>query len=312
MNSIDDKSLRSFRWLKDSTILLFLSASVLFFSVGTGHAALKDSDADGLSDESEISTYSTDPNKFDTDGDTVGDGSEVLDGTDPADAAISVLSIEDAGLSDPGIMGEKSKFPWYLGRATGIVAFVLLTLGMCFGLIVSSRTMRSAFAPATSLETHRFISFLALAFVALHFSSFFFDDFMKITGAEAFVPFLLERSFKSAGGYDVGVSVAWGIMALYGIIILVLTSEFRSKIPIRIWRATHYISFVTYILFLVHGFASGTDSGQWWMQVIYVGSLMSVLILVAVRIKYRNAPFKPVIPIQSTVLPGNTPPISNT
>lgn len=275
-----------------SGVALFMGAYLLM-SVGTAAAAIKDSDADGLSDESETATYHTDPNSFDTDGDTIGDGNEVLDGTDPLDPNDSVLTAGDAS-SDPGIFGEKGKFPWYFGRASGIAAFILLSISACFGLVVSSRTMRSRFAPATSLETHRLLSILSLSLVVLHASSFFFDDFMRITGLEAFIPFLLRRDFASAGGYDLGIAVSLGIIALYGMVILVLTSEFRAKIPAKVWRAIHYISFATYLLFLAHGFTAGTDSGTWWMRAIYITSLMSVLTMVAVRIRYRNAPIRPV------------------
>lgn len=44
---------------------------------------LTDSDYDGLSDFDEISTYFTDPLKFDTDGDTLSDGEEISCGTSP-------------------------------------------------------------------------------------------------------------------------------------------------------------------------------------------------------------------------------------
>lgn len=46
---------------------------------------LRDSDGDGLSDEAETTTFFTDPNRADTDGDGVGDGDEVASGTDPLD-----------------------------------------------------------------------------------------------------------------------------------------------------------------------------------------------------------------------------------
>ena len=44
-----------------------------------------DSDGDGLTDTDETDLYGTDPNNSDTDGDGVGDGQEVADGTDPLD-----------------------------------------------------------------------------------------------------------------------------------------------------------------------------------------------------------------------------------
>ena len=44
---------------------------------------LRDTDADGLSDEAEVLTYHTDPDNADTDGDGHSDGQEIMAGTDP-------------------------------------------------------------------------------------------------------------------------------------------------------------------------------------------------------------------------------------
>jgi hypothetical protein len=53
---------------------------------GADQGGRADSDNDGLYDDDESAVYGTDPNVYDTDGDGVGDGQEVYDGTDPADA----------------------------------------------------------------------------------------------------------------------------------------------------------------------------------------------------------------------------------
>ena len=92
-----------------------------------GGMEIKDSDADGITDDAEVNVYHTDPYKFDTDGDGVGDGIEVLDGTDPLDPKSSVI----AGMAEmkPGIL-EGDTLLWYFGLAANIVAlaFVLIAV----------------------------------------------------------------------------------------------------------------------------------------------------------------------------------------
>jgi uncharacterized protein YkwD len=56
---------------------------------GGNATAGTDSDGDGLLDDDETNFYGTDPNAFDTDGDGVGDGQEVFNGTDPLDPSSS-------------------------------------------------------------------------------------------------------------------------------------------------------------------------------------------------------------------------------
>jgi len=268
-------------------VTFFFGVFLVFsFQHAISLGALKDTDIDGLTDEAEVQLYQTNPLLSDTDRDGTSDGQEVLDGTDPLDKGSS--SLQALSKEDPGLLGSSEKFAWYLGRASGIFAFILLTIVVVFGLVISSRAFNKVIPGTVSYETHRFISFLALATVVLHFSSFFFDAFMKMKVVEALVPFVLTRNFPTMLGFNMGLSVALGIIAFYCIMILVFTSEFRSKIPPKIWRAIHYISAAAYFLFILHGFMAGTDSGEWWMQALYVTSASMVFILVLVRILSRN------------------------
>ena len=58
-------------------------------SSSSNGADRKDSDSDGLYDDDETNVYGTDPSNPDTDGDGVGDGQEVEDGTNPLDPSSS-------------------------------------------------------------------------------------------------------------------------------------------------------------------------------------------------------------------------------
>ncbi len=249
-------------------------------------AAIKDADLDNLTDESESGVYRTDPTIFDTDGDGVGDGEEIVNGTSPLDPQSSRLL--DLARPDVGILGNKEQWPWYFGRATGLLAFILLTFGAVYGLVMSSRAFPKVVSGAVAYELHRTLSWIALGAVLLHIGSFFFDDFLKIRLIEALIPGALQRSFPSALGFDIGLAVSFGIAALYFMIILLLTSHFRAKISQRAWRRTHYVSFLCYLAFTAHGFMAGSDSGETWVRVMYSASLVLVVSLVVIRIISRT------------------------
>jgi hypothetical protein len=262
----------------------FLLAGLFFVSRPT-EAAIQDSDFDNLTDASETTVYHTDPAVFDTDGDGVGDGEEVVSGTSPLDPRSSRLL--DLSRPDVGVLGNQAQWAWYFARATGILAFVLLTLGVVYGLVISSRVFQKVVPGATAYELHRTLSWIALGAVGLHVGSFFFDDFLNIRWVEAFIPGMLKRTYTSSLGYDMGLAVSFGIAAFYFILILIVTSEFRSKISLRVWRGTHYMSFLAYLAFVAHGVMAGTDSKETWMQMLYVGSLSLVSVLIFVRIFTR-------------------------
>ncbi len=88
------------------------------------YAEVKDTDLDGLSDQSEISIYHTDPNLFDTDGDGIGDGQEILDGTNPLDPKSSRIASIVA--SDRGSSFDRAQYIRSFGPASGIFAILFL------------------------------------------------------------------------------------------------------------------------------------------------------------------------------------------
>ena len=65
-----------------------------------GFLVFIDTDGDGLSDDDEINSYGTDPNRADTDGDGQNDGSEVAAGSNPLDVH-SLLRVVEVTRPDP-------------------------------------------------------------------------------------------------------------------------------------------------------------------------------------------------------------------
>lgn len=250
-------------------------------------AAVKDTDVDGLTDEGEAGIYMTDPAMTDSDSDGIPDGQEVIDGTDPLDASDYFLS--DRDLSDPGILGSPEKFPWYLSRAAGFAAFILLTASVVFGLVISSRVFLKIVPGADAFESHRSLSLMSVLAVMLHFGALFFDRSFNITVGETLIPFFFSREgVVGAAGFDLRMPLAFGIVAFYLVVILFLTAEFRARMSPKVWRIVHYSSFAAYPLFVIHGFMSGTDSKEGWAIAMYVVSVALVTALILVRIVSRT------------------------
>ena len=258
-------------------ILTFLI--ILLVPMSFSRAALKDSDFDGVTDQAETDRYYTDPNNFDTDGDGFSDSIEILNGSNPLDSQSTPIVTP----TDPVM--------WYVSRISGIVAFILLSISVIYGLVQTSRMAikyRFLSIPIIS-EVHRAVSWFSLVAVVIHFSSLLFDQFFKLKIVEALVPFQLVREFTSTMGFSFMIPVSLGIFALYFIVFLIVTSEFRNKIvSAKAWRVIHYISFATYLLFIVHGFLSGTDSKEIWMMGIYGTSFGLVTILLLLRLFRKN------------------------
>ncbi len=267
---------------------------------------IKDTDLDGISDEAEINKYNTNPSLADTDGDGVLDVQEIADDTNPSDAKSSVL-YEKEQLSKT-LFQRSTPIMWLVGRISGVAAFIMFTLVICAGLLMTSKLLlKFPFMSApNALETHSFnATFIGLGLLVVHIVALMLDETVKLKIQEVFVPMLLQRDFKSALGYDLTVGVALGIIAMYLALLLVITSQLRSKIvSVKIWRMIHYSSFLFFILFVAHGFFTGTDSQEPWMKAMYIGAVILVVFLLLLRIfgKKYFLPTRPAQPAQQTVV----------
>ncbi len=265
--------------LRNISLIAILAIGI---AVPTAQGAIQDSDSDGLTDTAERNTYGTNPYQADTDGDATDDGQEILAGTNPLDPASSPLETLRKEQSSP--LPNPQSLAWYIGRSSGILAFLLFSFVVINGLLMSTRLVFTIFPPALNYETHRFLAWMALIATVGHAASFMFDHYFHLSAAETLLPFVLLRPITTALGFSIGWTVGLGILAFYGALTLVLSSEFRRFIGQKAWRKLHYMSFGMYLLFLGHGLLSGTDSKEWWMISTYTTSGVIVFSLTLIRI----------------------------
>ena len=79
-------------------------------------------------------------------------------------------------------------FEWYLARASGIVAFVLLTIAVVLGLTLSGRA-KLRYWPRFAIEdVHRFAGLLTGTFVSIHVLTLFADSYLPFSLTQLAVP----------------------------------------------------------------------------------------------------------------------------
>ncbi|MFA5986308.1 MAG: ferric reductase-like transmembrane domain-containing protein [Parcubacteria group bacterium] len=237
--------------------------------VDYGTEPIVDTDLDALTDKGEVQIFGTDSNDPDTDDDGFFDGVEVLNGTNPLDASDPLVT--QFAETVPDTTAERAPISWYFSRATGIVAYVLLWLVTFFGLSFRNPFLKRFVAPIYKLDMHIYFSFLALAFIFVHGLVLMFDTFVHLSLIEVLVPFTANPDVINVH------AIAWGIIALYIMIILIITSLLRAKLPQKLWRGLHFLHVAVFALVVVHVLAIGTDfqSGA-----IRIGFLVSAGIVV--------------------------------
>jgi sulfoxide reductase heme-binding subunit YedZ len=164
---------------------------------------------------------------------------------------------------------------WYITRAAGVSAYVLLAVVVDLGILRSLARQLGERVSWVLDEVHQFLALLAAAFVALHLGVLLFDPFITFSLANLLLP--IGEPYQSLG-------VGLGVLGLYALFVILVSSWLRRYISHRLWRGLHYGSFGVFILVTLHGLLSGSDSGLGWLRSIYFAALASMLFLTVMRL----------------------------
>ena len=156
---------------------------------------------------------------------------------------------------------------WILARATGLTAYVLLTTSMLAGLTVKSRPFGRALKTASAMDTHRFLSMLAIGAVAVHALTLVLDSTVHIGLGALLVPGM--STYRPA-------AVGFGVAAAELMVLVTVSFSLRKRIGQRMWRRLHWATYGIFALATAHGLAAGTDSSRPWVFAIYLGAVFAV------------------------------------
>jgi DMSO/TMAO reductase YedYZ heme-binding membrane subunit len=100
------------------------------------------------------------------------------------------------------------------------------------------------------------------------------------------------------------VAVALGVVSLYLLAAVEVTSLVRKHLSHRLWKRVHFLSLPLFVLSTIHGLSAGTD-GRTPMAIVTAGLVASgVGALVAVRIRENSHPAKVNRPTPTTGRPA--------
>jgi sulfoxide reductase heme-binding subunit YedZ len=167
-----------------------------------------------------------------------------------------------------------SPFLWYVTRTMAIGAYIALTASVMIGLLRSIGRISGEQVSWVVSDVHAFVSSLTGALVLGHVLTLLVDPYL---------PFSLRNVLIPGDQPYAAFAVNLGVLALYAMIALLLTSWLRPRLPHDIWRATHYLSFAAFILVTLHGWMAGSDSVTPWMPALYLASSAAIGFLVLVR-----------------------------
>src|SRR5574341_31672 len=122
---------------------------------------------------------------------------------------------------------------WYITRASGLVAYILLWLSTAWGLAISSKIFDPHLLRNYTYDFHEFLSLLAIGFLVIHLSVLTLDHYLPFSVTQVLVPFT--STYRP-------LWVGIGVIAFYLTLLVSVTFYLRRYIGVRAFRLIHGLS----------------------------------------------------------------------
>src|SRR6195952_5109892 len=172
---------------------------------------------------------------------------------------------------------------WAIGRGTGVVSLVALTVSLLLGIVTRSGRPLPGLPRFSITLLHRNLSLVACVFVLIHIVSLFFDSFAQLTLLDFIVPF-----FGSFLPFWQGL----GTVAVDLLIAVIVTALLRNRVGLRTFRLVHWLTYALWPVALAHSIGNGTDGTSAWFLWLAGISTMAVLAAVSWRLSARYIEFR--------------------
>ncbi|HEY3961225.1 MAG TPA: ferric reductase-like transmembrane domain-containing protein [Gaiellaceae bacterium] len=173
---------------------------------------------------------------------------------------------------------------WYLTRASGIVALLLLTAAVALGVLSALRLTSDRWPRFAITDAHRNLTLASIVFVFLHVVTTVADGYAPIGFLDAFVPFLSPYRPLWLG---------LGAVSFDLLLALVATSLLRGIVPAKLWRGLHWLAYVSWPIALIHSLGTGSDARFGWLQALAAICIASVAIAALARVVLGGGPRLP-------------------
>lgn len=166
-------------------------------------------------------------------------------------------------------------FPvWYVIRAAGLTAYLLLFLSVVTG-IMQSLPLVYGRNRGLLYSFHCTACWYGWVLGMIHGVFLLFDTQVSYTLLNILVPF---------SAHYMPIQTAFGIFTFYAMSILIASSYIIKRRGRKFWRLMHFIALPTYLFALYHGISLGTDSVYPGIKLLYAATGGIVLVLVLLRL----------------------------
>jgi hypothetical protein len=173
---------------------------------------------------------------------------------------------------------------WYLTRASGVVALLLLTAAVALGVLSALRLSSDRWPRFAITDAHRNLTLASIVFIFVHVVTTVADGYAPIGYVDAFVPFL--SPYRP-------IWLGLGAVSFDLLLVLVVTSLLRGVVPPKLWRGLHWLAYVSWPIALIHSLGTGSDARFGWLQALAYICIAAVAIAALARVVIGGGPQLP-------------------
>jgi sulfoxide reductase heme-binding subunit YedZ len=164
---------------------------------------------------------------------------------------------------------------WFASRATGVISLLLFSVVAILGILVNRQGRLPGLPRFAVTGLHRNLSLLTVAFLGTHIVTAIVDGYAHIPWLSSVVPF--------TSGYE-RFWIGLGTVAIDLFAALIVTSLLRDRIKASLWRAVHWLAYVSYPVVVVHALGASKDLRSGWLLALTMATVFAVVTAIGYRV----------------------------
>ena len=164
---------------------------------------------------------------------------------------------------------------WFASRATGVISLVLFSLVAILGILVNRQGRLPGLPRFAVTALHRNLSLLTVAFLGTHIVTAIVDGYAHIPWLSTIVPF--------TSGYE-RFWIGLGTVAVDLVAAVIVTSLLRGRLAPSVWRAVHWLSYLSYPVVVVHSLGASKDLRSGWLLTLTMATVFAVVTAIGYRV----------------------------
>jgi predicted ferric reductase len=169
---------------------------------------------------------------------------------------------------------------WYASRSTGVISLVLFSVVAILGILINRQGRLPGLPRFAVTGLHRNLSLLTVAFLGMHIVTAIADGYAEIPWLSTIVPF--------TSGYE-RFWIGLGTVAIDLMAAVIVTSLLRHRLKPSLWKAVHWLAYLSYPVIVAHGLGASKDLRSGWLLALTLATVFAVATAISYRVLSATA-----------------------